>query len=86
MSPFVQNGSFFVKSLSLGSVQHGAVVDSAPLPPLSPALDLPKIFTEEMVSCAAGLPHFSTGKTVDLNSKSTYNVTKIRLIIILTVI
>ena len=61
MSPFVQNGSFFVKSLALGSVQHGAVVKSAPLPALSPALDLSKIFKDEMVSCAAGLPHFSTG-------------------------
>ncbi len=61
MSPFVRDGSFFVKSLSMGSVQHGAVVKSAPLPPLSPALDLPAVFRDEMVSCAAGLPHFSTG-------------------------
>jgi len=61
MSPFVQEGSFFVKSLALGSVQHGAVVKSASLPALSPALDLPQMFRDEMVSCAAGLPHFSTG-------------------------
>ena len=61
MSPFVRDGSFFVKSLSMGSVQHGAVVTSAPLPTLSPALDMSAVYKEEMVSCAAGLPHFSTG-------------------------
>ena len=33
MPDFVKNGSGFVKSLALGSVQHGAVVGSASLPP-----------------------------------------------------
>ena len=33
MSDFVKDGSGFVKSLALGSVQHGAVVGSASLPP-----------------------------------------------------
>ena len=65
MSPFVQSGSFFVKSLAMGSVQHGAVVKSAPLPPLSPNLDLPEVLRNEMVSLAAGMPHFSTGTCIN---------------------
>merc|ERR1719232_1469501 len=54
MNEWVQNGSGFVKALALGSVQHGAVVKSALLPPTVG-------ITDPMVSLAAGLPHFSTG-------------------------
>ena len=60
MSSFVNEGSTFVKFLSLGSIQHAAALDSAPLPKLSPNLKL-KSKTTLNVSCAAGLPHFSTG-------------------------
>ena len=60
MSRFVNEGSTFVKFLSLGSIQHAAALDSAPLPKLSPNLKL-KSKTTSNVSCAAGLPHFSTG-------------------------
>ena len=60
MSPFVKDGSTFVKFLSLGSVQHAAALESSPLPKLSPNLQLKPHFTSN-VSCAAGLPHFSTG-------------------------
>lgn len=62
MSPFVQNGSFFLRSLALGSVQHGADIRSALLPPLSPNIEMNDRVKEKMVSLAAGLPHFSTGK------------------------
>ena len=57
MSPFVKDGSAFVKFLAMGSVQHAAELKSSPLPKLSAKLqiDFPR------VSCAAGLPHFSTG-------------------------
>ena len=55
MSDFIQHGSGFVKALALGSVQHGAVLKSSLLPP---TLGI----SEPMVSLAAGLPHFSTGK------------------------
>ena len=54
MSNFVQEGSGFVKALALGSIQHGAVIKSASLPPTIGVSD-------PMVSLAAGLPHFSTG-------------------------
>lgn len=54
MFDFVQKGSTFVKTLALGSVQHGAVVKSAMLPPTIG-------ISQAMVSLAAGLPHFSTG-------------------------
>ena len=64
MSPFVQEGSTFVKFLALGSVQHGANVESSPLPKLSSKLQ--KLHQKQQpsdvrVSLAAGLPHFSTG-------------------------
>ncbi|RZF42594.1 hypothetical protein LSTR_LSTR001389 [Laodelphax striatellus] len=68
MSPFVKNGSSFVKMLAMGSVQCGGVVDSAPLPQLSASLSPPlppkKVSTDgtakqACVTLAAGLPHFS---------------------------
>lgn len=65
MSPFVKDGSSFVKALALGSIQHGAIIRSAPLPTLSPNLEsAPPILdgVQKTVTCAAGLPHFSTGK------------------------
>ncbi|KAK7868484.1 hypothetical protein R5R35_001895 [Gryllus longicercus] len=70
MSPFVKNGSSFVRSLALGSVQCGGFVQSARLPQLSPALPPPlppkqlNAQGEEEQACltlSAGLPHFSTG-------------------------
>ncbi|XP_061489672.1 glycogen debranching enzyme isoform X1 [Rhineura floridana] len=69
MSSFVQNGSTFVKHLSLGSVQMCGIGKYPSLPPLSPALqDVPyrlnEITKEKEQSCvslAAGLPHFSSG-------------------------
>ncbi|XP_039208206.1 glycogen debranching enzyme isoform X2 [Crotalus tigris] len=69
MSSFVQNGSTFVKHLSLGSVQMCGIGKYPSLPPLSPALkDVPYRLNEIMgekeqccVSLAAGLPHFSSG-------------------------
>lgn len=51
---FVQNGSSFIQSLALGSVQLCGVSSSAQLPPSSPD-------DEPTASLAAGLPHFSTG-------------------------
>ncbi|KAG8132646.1 hypothetical protein E2320_010492 [Naja naja] len=69
MSSFVQNGSTFVKHLSLGSVQMCGIGKYPSLPPLSPALkNVPYRLNEIMgekeqccVSLAAGLPHFSSG-------------------------
>ncbi|NP_001412258.1 glycogen debranching enzyme isoform 7 [Homo sapiens] len=69
MSSFVQNGSTFVKHLSLGSVQLCGVGKFPSLPILSPALmDVPyrlNEITKEKEQCcvslAAGLPHFSSG-------------------------
>lgn len=70
MSNFVKNGSTFVKSLSLGSVQFCAYIKSATLPTLSPNLSPPKPPTrtlpngeivETCVTLSAGLPHFSVG-------------------------
>ncbi|XP_019812558.2 glycogen debranching enzyme [Bos indicus] len=69
MSSFVQNGSTFVKHLSLGSVQMCGVGRFSSLPLLSPSLtDVPcrlnEITREKeqcCVSLAAGLPHFSAG-------------------------
>lgn len=70
MSDFVQNGSMFIKLLSLGSVQFMGVVDDAPLPPLSSNLDPPQPskytaadgkVKQYCATLSAGLPHFSTG-------------------------
>ncbi|KAM9238356.1 glycogen debranching enzyme isoform 4-T4 [Leptosomus discolor] len=69
MSSFVQNGSTFVKHLSLGSVQMCGIGRYSCLPDLSPSLhDVPcrlnEITNEKeqcCVSLAAGLPHFSSG-------------------------
>ncbi|KAI5694550.1 hypothetical protein M8J75_000879 [Diaphorina citri] len=60
MSDFVQDGSSFVKALALTSVQMGGIIQDAPLPPLSSSL-LPPLPPPVAVTCAAGLPHFSTG-------------------------
>ncbi|KAB0795230.1 hypothetical protein PPYR_12069 [Photinus pyralis] len=69
MSGFVKHGSTFVRALSLGSVQLAAVINSAPLPTLSPNLSPPQPpaksvngkMTQSCVTLSAGLPHFSTG-------------------------
>ncbi|XP_071953696.1 glycogen debranching enzyme-like [Antedon mediterranea] len=69
MSLFVYQGSSFVKTLALGSVQMCGIVQTAPLPKLSPALpDVPTISDEDtgkkkqnIITMAAGLPHFSSG-------------------------
>ncbi|XP_044288195.1 glycogen debranching enzyme isoform X1 [Varanus komodoensis] len=69
MSSFVQNGSTFVKHLSLGSVQMCGIGKYPALPPLSSSLqDVPyrlNEITKEREQCcvslAAGLPHFSAG-------------------------
>ncbi|KAG8039804.1 hypothetical protein G9C98_000533 [Cotesia typhae] len=67
MSPFVQEGTTFVKLLSLISVQVSGVVKSAQLPELSPNLAPPKPKvtgekTEQMcTTISAGLPHFAVG-------------------------
>ncbi|XP_072500200.1 glycogen debranching enzyme isoform X2 [Notamacropus eugenii] len=69
MSSFVQNGSTFVKHLSLGSVQMCGIGKFPSLPLLSPSLpDVPYRLNEVTrekeqccVSLAAGLPHFSSG-------------------------
>ncbi|XP_030351609.1 glycogen debranching enzyme isoform X3 [Strigops habroptila] len=68
-SSFVQNGSTFVKHLSLGSVQMCGIGRYPCLPDLSPSLhDVPYRLNEITnvkeqccVSLAAGLPHFSSG-------------------------
>ncbi|NWW55946.1 GDE enzyme, partial [Ifrita kowaldi] len=69
MSSFVQNGSTFVKHLSLGSIQLCGIGKYSCLPDLSPSLhDVPyrlnQITNQKeqcCVSLAAGLPHFSSG-------------------------
>ena len=63
MSPLVRDGSTFIKCLALGSIQHGAAVKSAPLPPLSTAAggEGEGEGGPPRLSLAAGLPHFSTG-------------------------
>ncbi|XP_077981674.1 glycogen debranching enzyme-like [Glandiceps talaboti] len=69
MSSFVYEGSSFVRSLALGSVQLCGQVKTSPMPQLSPTLkDLPMTVNEStgrreqcILSMAAGFPHFSTG-------------------------
>ncbi|XP_031629828.1 glycogen debranching enzyme [Contarinia nasturtii] len=60
MSPFIRNGSGFVKDLALGSVQCVAISNSADLPKLSPKVSEPKP-SSRCPTLSAGLPHFSTG-------------------------
>ncbi|XP_034241741.1 glycogen debranching enzyme isoform X2 [Thrips palmi] len=68
MSDFVKDGSTFLRSLAMGSLQCGGVVYSAQLPQLSPNLSppLPNIRNGDnpqqvFTTLSAGLPHFSTG-------------------------
>jgi len=60
MSPWVRDGSDFVRRLALGSVIHTAAVSSALLPPLSDQLTPPSP-SQPPPTLAAGLPHFSIG-------------------------
>ena len=61
---FVQNGSSFVRYLSVGSVQMCGLTNSSSLPPVSPQA-LVKYGVKGswfiLLTMAAGLPHFSTG-------------------------
>lgn len=67
MSPFIKDGSMFVKQLSLGSVQMCSFMKTALLPPLSPNISPPippkDPETNEYAtnSLSAGLPHFACG-------------------------
>lgn len=70
MGDFVKQGSAFVRGLSLGSVQCGAVIKSANLPDLSPNLREPKPpvrknekgdLEQVCLTLSAGLPHFTVG-------------------------
>ncbi|KAF2348981.1 Glycogen debranching enzyme central domain [Trinorchestia longiramus] len=66
MSPFVCKGSVFARLLGLCSVQFCSVVQSAQLPPLSPALAPPQPPMlpwggQRTSSIAAGMPHFCVG-------------------------
>lgn len=61
---FVKNGSSFLKTLSLGSLQFVGLCGSSSLPVLSPKLYHGPTSGSAMptlMSMAAGLPHFSTG-------------------------
>ena len=61
---FVQNGSSFLKALSLGSLQFVGLSRTASLPALSPQLYHGPSSGADMptpMSLAAGLPHFSSG-------------------------
>lgn len=71
MSKFVVEGSSFVQSLALGSVQFCGFVKHAELPPLASEINEPRpkiLYTDEkgkihldVLSLAAGLPHFASG-------------------------
>lgn len=64
MSSFIQNGSAFLKSLAMGSVQLVGSTISAPLPGLSPnlaPLDAKSTGDSPLLTIAAGLTHFSVG-------------------------
>ncbi|XP_041474859.1 glycogen debranching enzyme-like [Lytechinus variegatus] len=69
MSSFVLDGSSFVRSLALGSVQMCGIVKTSPLPVMSPSLEgVPTGLDEETgkyvqraSTMSAGLPHFSSG-------------------------
>ena len=54
---FVQNGSLFIKSLAMGSVQLVGSTISAPLPGLSSKMSN----GDSLLTISAGLPHFSVG-------------------------
>ena len=61
---FVKNGSSFLKTLALGSLQFVGLCGSSSLPVLSPKLYHGPTSGSAMptlMSMAAGLPHFSTG-------------------------
>lgn len=69
-SRFVRQGSGFVRSLALGSVQCGAVIKSANLPTFSPNLQAPLPpkrknehgeVEQTCLTLSAGLPHFAVG-------------------------
>ncbi|XP_065187406.1 glycogen debranching enzyme-like isoform X3 [Sycon ciliatum] len=55
MSPFVRDGSEFIQSLALGSVQLYGVVKSSPMRVASSS-----VLDDQGASLAAGLPHFAT--------------------------
>ncbi|XP_034951239.1 glycogen debranching enzyme isoform X2 [Chelonus insularis] len=69
MSKFVQDGSYFIKLLSLASLQVNGVIKSAQLPEMSPNLapPRPKVIIKDGVkeqictTISAGLPHFAVG-------------------------
>lgn len=54
MTPFISRGSYFVKTLALGSVALNGVVQHSGLPKIQSNED-------DFPSMAAGLPHFATG-------------------------
>lgn len=55
---FIQDGDSLVKSLSLGSVQMCGVTNSSKLPAVSKSVTNS---SDQYLTMAAGLPHFSTG-------------------------
>lgn len=71
MSEFIVEGSSFVQALALGSIQFCGFVKHAELPPLADDIHEPRpktLYTDEkgrkhldVLSLAAGLPHFASG-------------------------